>query len=413
MTREVCRCPVALLSVVLALACSGADLRGQDAELAAAFLFGSRGLSCPVPGRPDVSYTVVLHVGGEPLALAYPDPTIQLAVGQAYPDPGRTWGYEVFYQDLFLGLVDDPDIPPSPFGERSGFEMFGPFDNSPNNRDELGDDLDPCGTSRIYDSFIGTKDYFMPCNAETVGDPDLPCSTVMEPEGIIFRVDVPNGYYRFVAAVGESYNTQAHRIVVEDGGAGPPSEIGPRHVVLVHNFDQAQYTIGQTSRSPGAGVYARVGFDDKLPPGGDGVFPDPQFINMDSQGRATSGAPDSPTLEVSEGYLRVHQLQANTNEGPGGDSQPYAAALVLLEIWEVPEPPLRPEECSDLNGDGTVNVGDPVVLLRWLFLGGPPPTCPGVVPTCGDVTGDATVDVEDVIRILNWLFVGDTSITCS
>lgn len=48
------------------------------------------------------------------------------------------------------------------------------------------------------------------------------------PEGIIFQVDVPNGRYGFVAAVGHPTLPHAHRIVVEDGGEGPPARIGTR-----------------------------------------------------------------------------------------------------------------------------------------------------------------------------------------
>jgi len=32
--------------------------------------------------------------------------------------------------------------------------------------------------------------------------------------------------------------------------------------------------------------------------------------------------------------------------------------------------------CQDVNGDGQVNLTDPVTLLNWLFLGGPEPICP-------------------------------------
>jgi formylglycine-generating enzyme required for sulfatase activity len=69
--------------------------------------------------------------------------------------------------------------------------------------------------------------------------------------------------------------------------------------------------------------------------------------------------------------------------------------------------------CADLNGDEAVNVGDPVVLLRWLFLGGPAPPCPGVSGTCGDVNADGEAELGDVQCLLGWLFLGDEEITCS
>lgn len=41
--------------------------------------------------------------------------------------------------------------------------------------------------------------------------------------------------------------------------------------------------------------------------------------------------------------------------------------------WGVGGQALPP--CKDVNGDGKVNVADPVYLLRWLFVGGPEPEC--------------------------------------
>ena len=93
-------------------------------------------------------------------------------------------------------------------------------------------------------------------------------------------MDVPNGVYRFVGAFGSS---------VEDGGSGPAGNLGPDNTVLVSNFDQTQYTVGEADPAKrGAGVYARVGFGGRIPPWGDGVSPDPQFIDMDDRGLPTS-----------------------------------------------------------------------------------------------------------------------------
>ncbi len=76
---------------------------------------------------------------------------------------------------------------------------------------------------------------------------------------------------------------------------------------------------------------------------------------------------------------------------------------------------------SDVNADEEVNVSDPAYLLGWLFLGGPPPSCPGPAPggdeagccvACGDANGDAIVDITDPVRILNWLFLGADAPLC-
>jgi len=246
-------------------------------ELAGAFAFGSRALDCATYNDPAVNYTMVLH--DSPASVQY--------------DAARGFGYEVIYPEN------------SPFGDRAGYGIFGPFDDSPNNRNEFPDEC----PEELYDSFIGAKSFTNEVSALTMGDMDTPSPN---PEGIIFRVDVPNGFYRFVGAFGEADNRHAHRILAEDGGSGPPENIGLNHVVLVHNHDQAQYDIGEIANDdPGDAVFARVGFDGLIPPPGDGVAPSPVFVDMDENGRPTDAGPNSPVLQVTQGYIRIHQLQGH------------------------------------------------------------------------------------------------------
>jgi hypothetical protein len=229
-------------------------------------------------------------------------------------DAAKGYGYEVI----------DPGNT-----DRRGFAIFGPFDDSPNGRNEFPDD----SVEEIYDSFIGAKSFTNEVSAVTMGDMVTPSP---DPEGIIFRVDVPNGLYRFVAAVGEADNPHAHRVLAEDGGSGPPANIGANHVVLVSNHDQAQYDIGQIAGDDlGDAVFARVGFDGKIPPPGDGVAPDPAFVDQDENGMATDAGANSPVLEVTAGYIRIHQLQGNSNDGPGGARDANGGDIVILELWKV------------------------------------------------------------------------------
>ena len=91
----------------------------------------------------------------------------------------------------------------------------------------------------------------------------------------------------------------------------------------------------------------------------------------------TLGEPSSPTLEVTQGYIRFHCLQANSNAGPGGARDPNGGNLVILEIWSVGgggEPRFRR---GDSNADGTLNITDGIYVLNFLFLGGPDPLDPG------------------------------------
>jgi hypothetical protein len=58
--------------------------------------------------------------------------------------------------------------------------------------------------------------------------------------------------------------------------------------------------------------------------------------------------------------------------------------------------------CGDCNGDGTVDVGDVVYLVNYLYRSG---SAPDPVEA-GDVNSDQTVDVGDVVHLVNYLFKG-------
>ena len=407
--RGACASFVGGASTVRCSTVCSATPESEGAELQAAFAFGTHdvaglfpdadGAWCEVPNAPG-SYYLAVYQTADVLSVAYPNLDVELAPGVFYPDEERTWGYEILYRDASGLLVSDPALPAPAHTARAGWEIYGPFDDTANGRDEFGDEC----AEELYDSFIGAKNWLNQdgCNSTTVGNPDDPCTAAgLEPDGIIFRVDVPNGTYRFVLAAGSADNTHAHRILAEDGGAGPPSGIG-KHAVLVSNFDQAQYAIGETDGDPGDGVYAAVGFGDKLPPAGDGGAPDPEFVYMDEAGLATNGCPSSPALEVTQGYIRFHCLQANSNNGPGGARDPNGGDLVLLELWRVGGAAAPVFRRGDGNADGTLNITDGVFVLNYLFLGGPEPPC----LDAADANGDGGLNITDGIYVLNYLFLG-------
>ena len=63
--------------------------------------------------------------------------------------------------------------------------------------------------------------------------------------------------------------------------------------------------------------------------------------------------------------------------------------------------PLPPPP-GDANTDWTINVGDVVYLVSYIYKGGPPPD-----PLCvGDVNDDGIVDVADVVYLVNYLYSG-------
>ena len=392
------------------------DPEAPEAELVAAFVFGVHFDICAVPNDDGFEYTIVSQTG--PDAVAY--------------DEVRGWGYE--------------EIVPGD-ASRGGYGRFGPFDDSPNDRNRF---VGAC-PEVVYDSFIGAKNFPSPCDAGVVGDLDTPCfDGGVPPSGLVFRVDLPdNGLYRFVAVVGEADNPHAHTVVVEDGGEGPPSGIGENNFAfLVQNFDQNQQTTGQVKPDClGCGVFARVGFDDKIPPLGDGVPPDPQFVNFDSDGLPTANCPDSPVLEVTEGYVRMHQLQGNANVGPGSKNNgtlvdPNGGDVVLLEVWRIgdggePPPPPPVEVCDngvdddedgatdcddadcsdeescqepaedlfrrgDADANGAMQLTDAVFVLLYLFSGGGEPPC----MEASDADNNGALQLTDAVYVLLYLFSG-------
>ncbi len=352
-------------------------------ELVAAFAFGTHpdlpaGDWCASHNDAAFPFTPVEQLDGRPASIGYTEE--------------RGFGYEALYPAYAWDAQ-------TPYGNRAGWEIYGPIDESPNDRAVA---FGPDCAEALYDSCIGAKNFLGVCDATVVGNPIDPCPN---PEGIIFRVDVPGGDYRFVLASGDAENPHSHRILAEDGGSGPPETIGA-HVVLVAGLDQGQYGIGLTDPArPGEAVYARVGFGDRIPPPADGSAPDPVFVNMDEHGLPTAGCADSPALAVSSGYVRIHQLQFQQNAGCGGlDSARAGGDLVVLELWRKADGGTESVYVlmGNVNTDGKVDIADAIALLGYLFGGGtkPPPVC----AKAADANDDNRLDIADAIKILGYLF---------
>ncbi len=61
-----------------------------------------------------------------------------------------------------------------------------------------------------------------------------------------------------------------------------------------------------------------------------------------------------------------------------------------------------PVVCGDANGDGTVNIGDAIFVINYVFKGGPAPD-----PLCSaDANGDGPVNVGDAVYLINFIFNG-------
>jgi hypothetical protein len=73
------------------------------------------------------------------------------------------------------------------------------------------------------------------------------------------------------------------------------------------------------------------------------------------------------------------------------DSLTYALSLASV-------PPLP----GDANKDGSVNVGDAVYIINYVFKGGPKP----VIPNWGDTNADCAINAGDAVYIINYVFKG-------
>jgi len=155
-----------------------------------------------------------------------------------------------------------------------GYVNSDALDRSPNNRGVY------TGDDEIYDQFIGAK--------KIQGIPPM-----------LFRIDLENGNYRFVAAGGDAANYDHATIIrARDGETGPA-------VILVDDFQPTA-----------AGQFWTVEFADKIVPPASTI--PPMFIFPT----------ESPLLAVTQGYIIIEQDIGVHPAGNGGD-------LCLLEVWDV------------------------------------------------------------------------------
>lgn len=98
----------------------------------------------------------------------------------------------------------------------------------------------------------------------------------------------------------------------------------------------------------------------------------------------------------------TNPVQAAVRGGPGfsgvtaDGNYIYTAGQYGLLIFEMAI------SCGDANGDGSVNIGDAVFLINWIFKHGPAPN-----PPCkADAGGDGQLDIGDAVFLVNYVFRG-------
>jgi hypothetical protein len=112
---------------------------------------------------------------------------------------------------------------------------------------------------------------------------------------------------------------------------------------------------------------------------------------------AGSTAPTATTLAWSSTLgsppVSIIIMPGDISVIPGG----LFDGTVTLEPVDVPHY-IR----GDLDESGTVDIGDPIALLAYLFQGGAAPWC----TAAGDVDGSGGIDIGDPIEALQYLFAG-------
>jgi hypothetical protein len=70
---------------------------------------------------------------------------------------------------------------------------------------------------------------------------------------------------------------------------------------------------------------------------------------------------------------------------------------------------MMPYICGDANNDNSVNVGDAVFIINYIFKGGPEP----LPPAAADANGDLSINIGDAVYLNNYIFYGGPPPICN
>lgn len=147
---------------------------------------------------------------------------------------------------------------------------------------------------------------------------------------------------------------------------------------------------------------------------------EPKQVIPTSPGTSQSTIPQRPfSVRVRQEYRMVTDVL----DGFGGASESDNYSIPNNSGGQ-PSPPGSSESTSwgvaagyvftsrakhgDSNADETIDLGDAIYILNYLFKGGPDP-CP---MEAGDANSNGAVDLGDAIYVLNYLFKGGPAPAC-
>jgi hypothetical protein len=148
------------------------------------------------------------------------------------------------------------------------------------------------------------------------------------------------------------------------------------------------------------------------PPGYDPKFLYSQMSLLTGYDLYTPGYGQDPFIDIHTGItfsqvdmtpddtLSFIYCLITTNQG----EEDYLTQVAAARVWAFEH--IIPQDCrpGDANNDGTVNVGDAVYLISYIFKGGPPPAPYEVCS--GDANGDCQPNVGDAVYIISYVFKG-------
>ncbi len=112
---------------------------------------------------------------------------------------------------------------------------------------------------------------------------------------------------------------------------------------------------------------------------------------------ASADGPDAAAADAAPADAAA--ADAAPADAAPADAAPADAALPAADVCPAAD---RPVVAGDVNGDGRVDVADPVAVLDHLFRAGPAPVC----PDAADHGRDGRLDAEDGHRLTTWLVTG-------
>ena len=92
----------------------------------------------------------------------------------------------------------------------------------------------------------------------------------------------------------------------------------------------------------------------------------------------------------------------------GARSMLVTEAATAITPWVTGRVTVVPATCGDANGDRTINIGDAVYIVNYVFKGGPAPQ----PVQAGDANCDSALNVGDAVYIINYIFKGGPAPCC-